>query len=94
FLKEGREIKKQCLPIETSTAYFEWVGLPLGEYAVLIIHDENNNDRVDTNFFGIPKEGVGTSNNPVTRFRPPSFNQSKFELKDEETKLVIHTTYR
>jgi uncharacterized protein (DUF2141 family) len=52
--------------------------LPFGEYAIKIYHDENGNDELDTNFLGIPKEGVGFSNNPSARFGEPGFDEAKF----------------
>jgi uncharacterized protein (DUF2141 family) len=30
-----------------------------GNYAIAVIHDENRNGELDTNMFGIPKEGYG-----------------------------------
>lgn len=47
-----------------------------GSYAVAVLHDSNGNGRIDTNFIGIPKESVGTSNNPRPRFRAPNFAES------------------
>ena len=35
-----------------------------GQYAVTVQHDENNDGKLQTNFIGMPKEGVGVSNNP------------------------------
>lgn len=37
--------------------------LPVGQYAVSALHDENANGQLDTNFLGIPKEPTGTSHN-------------------------------
>lgn len=54
--------------------------LPPGRYAVAILHDENDNGRLDTNFLGIPTEGYGVSNNPKPRFRAPRFHEAVFEL--------------
>ena len=34
-------------------------GVPKGEYAVSFFHDENDNNKMDTNFIGIPKEDYG-----------------------------------
>ena len=53
-----------------------------GNYAFKFIHDENNNDKLDTNWMGIPKEGFGFSNNPSMTFGPPSFDKTVFELKE------------
>ena len=38
--------------------------LPAGNYAVQVMHDENENNKLDTNFMGMPIEGYGFSNNP------------------------------
>ncbi len=57
---------------------WEFSDLPFGTYAIKIYHDENGNDELDTNFLGIPKEGVGFSNNPSARFGEPGFDEAKF----------------
>jgi uncharacterized protein (DUF2141 family) len=54
-------------------------GLPTGNYAIALIHDENGNNKLDT-FMGIPREGFGFSRNPVIRFGPPSFNAAQFTV--------------
>ena len=35
-----------------------------GDYAVTVFHDKNSNGRLNTNFIGMPTEGVGVSGNP------------------------------
>lgn len=55
-------------------------GLPSGNYAIAILHDENGNDRLDR-FAGIPREGIGFSRNPRFSFGPPSFNSARFALE-------------
>ncbi|UYZ62523.1 DUF2141 domain-containing protein [Hymenobacter weizhouensis] len=37
--------------------------VPYGKYAVSIFQDINNNDKLDQNFLGIPKEPIGFGNN-------------------------------
>ena len=56
--------------------------LPEGNYAVALFHDKNSNEKLDTNFLGIPKEGFGFSNNPRVLTGPPGFNKANFVLKD------------
>jgi uncharacterized protein (DUF2141 family) len=53
-----------------------------GKYAFKFIHDENKNDKLDTNWIGIPKEGFGFSNNPSMTFGPPSFEKTIFEMNE------------
>lgn len=39
-------------------------GLPPGRYAVIAVHDEDDNGEMSKGAFGLPREGFGTSNNP------------------------------
>jgi len=68
--------------------------LPYGSYAVSIMHDENNNGKLDTNFIGIPKEGVGVSNNPEIGFGGPKFQDSVFTLDKQELEVTVAMKYR
>jgi uncharacterized protein (DUF2141 family) len=56
-------------------------GLKPGTYAVSVLHDENANGRLETNFLGIPREGAGISNNASPEFSAPRFNDAAFQLK-------------
>ena len=58
--------------------YTETVTLPEGEYAILVIHDINNNGELDTNFIGIPKEPIGASINK--KKSRPDYDKSKFSV--------------
>jgi uncharacterized protein (DUF2141 family) len=62
----------------TVTATFS--DLAPGTYAVSTLHDENGNGKMDTNVFGIPREGWAVSNNVVTHTHAPSFEQASFEI--------------
>lgn len=68
-----------------------WVvkNLPLQEYAVVIYHDENNNQEFDTHLFGIPKESYGFSNNIQPKLAKPEFNKVKFDLHYPATQIEI-----
>jgi uncharacterized protein (DUF2141 family) len=50
----------------------------MGEYSVAVIHDENNNGKLDTNIFGIPTEAYGFSNNIRPKFRAANWDETKF----------------
>lgn len=62
--------------------------LKQGEYAVGIFHDKNNDNTLNTNFMGIPKEGFGFSNNPKILFGPPNFSKSSFPINKDENKKI------
>lgn len=59
---------------------FKFSDLPDGIYAVQVLHDQNDNNKLDTNFLGIPTEGYGFSNNPNV-MRRATFDEARFELK-------------
>ena len=62
--------------------------VPAGTYAVQVMHDANGNDKLDTNFMGIPVEGYGFSNNP-TGLRKATFEEARFTVDDSPKAVVI-----
>ena len=58
--------------------------LPDGDYAIKMFHDENDNQKLDFNMLGIPKESYGFSNN-VGRFGQPKYKEAKFNVKENTT---------
>lgn len=63
--------------------------LPPGRYAVSVYLDENGNHKLDSGFFGIPREPVGASNNPKPRMGPPRFGDCAFELGSASQTISI-----
>ena len=67
--------------------------IPSGTYAISILHDENSNEKLDKTWYGKPKEGFGISNNPRTKFGPPSFEESSVRIDQENTEFDIRMLY-
>src|SRR5215467_12008504 len=64
FPKDGQKaIARVKSSISNRKAICEFSGIVPGTCAVSVFHDENSNGKLDTNFLGIPREGVGASNN-------------------------------
>jgi len=59
-----------------------------GEYAIMVLHDENNNQRMDFEDNGMPKESYGMSNNPRS-FGPPLYADAKFQVGEEDMEMAI-----
>ncbi len=55
--------------------------VPPGTYAVSVMHDENDNRKLDKNFLGIPVEGYGASNNHTHAMSAPTWAESKFTVE-------------
>jgi len=59
-----------------------------GVYAIMALHDRNENNRMDMDLNGRPQENYGSSNNPMS-YGPPQFLDSKFEVDKEDIKMNI-----
>ena len=81
---------RQTVPAGSRIIRFN--GLATGAYALTLVHDENNNQRLDT-VLGIPREGFGFSRNPAIRFGAPRFEQVVIELKPGFTSQTIRMQY-
>ena len=90
FLKPERACLKKIIPVtQAGTLDVDCSGLASGLYAISCFHDLNGNGKLDTNLFGIPTEPYGFSNNARPKFRAPSWDEAKFELKEEGKKISI-----
>lgn len=64
--------------------------LPPDIYAIAVMHDEDGDKKLKTNFLGIPQEGFGFSNNPKVLFGAPAFSRAEFEYpKTRELEIFI-----
>jgi uncharacterized protein (DUF2141 family) len=64
-----------------------------GTYAVSVVHDENLDGKLDTNFIGMPREGVGASNDAKGHMGPPKFGAASFPYRGGRLELKIHVNY-
>ena len=79
--------------ISERRAVCEFPGITAGTYAISVIHDENSNGKLDTNFLGIPREGVGASNNAKGHLGPPKFDAAAFHFPGGPLDLKITILY-
>lgn len=63
-----------------------------GDYAVTVLHDENGNAKLDT-MLGIPREGVGFSNNPRLIASAPRFAAVRFTVGGAPVEQTITLKY-
>jgi uncharacterized protein (DUF2141 family) len=85
--------RQQRLAITGDVTRCTFTGVPPGTYAVAVMHDENGNDKLDSNFIGIPTEGYGVSNNHTHALSAPTWDESKFEVRagdDVRLGIVLH----
>ena len=69
------------------------LSLHLGRYAIVVLHDEDSDRALDTNFIGVPTEGYGVTNNPKPRLRAATFNEAAFTLGAEGAEKTVSIQY-
>lgn len=70
------------LPVTDKKVEAVFENVPAGTYALFVLHDANNNNKLDKNFVGIPKEGYGASRNKLPFAAAPTFTDNKFTLQN------------
>ncbi|MBO6607118.1 DUF2141 domain-containing protein [Psychroserpens sp.] len=83
----GAGIQNLEAKIIDGKATFTFENVNPGEYALLVLHDKNENNRMDFEENGMPKESYGTSNN-TRSFGPPIYDDAKFNV-DKDLEITI-----
>ena len=93
--KNDISLKNWTVPKEKliKGVFKETVKLPLGEYGIAILDDEDINGKMSYNFFGIPKEGYGFSDFNHSGFKKPMFSDFKFSVSDSTDIIRIKLRY-
>ena len=86
---ENNTVREGKHPISDGRSTLNFKDLPYGEYAISVYQDKNDNGKLDTGLFGIPKEPFGFSNDPKMGFGPPKYKDSAFTLQAPETTIQI-----
>jgi uncharacterized protein (DUF2141 family) len=94
FPKESQKaIRRQTSSISDKKASCEFSGIVPGTCAVSVFHDENSNGKLDTNLVGIPREGVGASNDARGHLGPPKFDAAAIQFAGGRLNLKITINY-
>ncbi len=64
-----------------------------GNYAIALLHDENDNGKADRALGMMPKEGFGFSRDAKVRMGPPKFKDAVFEHGSEKQSMNIRMRY-
>ncbi|MBA3837207.1 MAG: hypothetical protein C0499_06075 [Zymomonas sp.] len=87
--RESEFLKKCAISAEApavrGTTIIKLANIEPGDYAVQATYDENDNGKVDRGLFGIPKEGVGFSNDAPIRLGPPRWKDAVFTVNADKS---------
>jgi len=90
--QEGFKNKKPIKRLVLNKSEFEGndiiLSLDTGIYGISVLDDENDNNKMDYNFLGIPKEGFGFSNYYHEGLSKPHFDKFKFEINTIPVELI------
>lgn len=67
--------------------------VPVGRYALAVLHDEDDDGKLSTNIFGIPTDGLGVSNFDTNGYQRPGFDAASFDFKGHEMRLTVRMLY-
>ncbi len=85
FSNKGKPVECKTVTVANKSAGTVFENVAPGTYAILVIHDANNNRKFDTNFMGMPKEGYGASQNKLPFAAAPKFDENSFTVTENST---------
>ncbi len=92
--KAEKAFRKERVAISDKKAIIQFSSVPAGKYAVAILHDENDDTKMNKTWLGLPKEGYGFSNNVTGTFGPPAYTKASFiHTAGRHTTIEITTKY-
>jgi len=67
----------------------EFKDLKIGDYAIAVVHDQNQDQKLTKNLVGYPIEPYAFSNNAIGNFGPPNFKDASFKVDKKLTSISI-----
>ncbi len=86
---KAKPVAAEAQAVSGDSSTFHFADLAPGTYAVSVMHDENGNGKLDTNFVGKPIEGYAFSNNPRV-MRKATFDEAAFAVDDKGATIELH----
>ena len=93
FLRKGKKIDSHRVSAKKNTTVLCLYVPQPGMYAIAVHHDENGNKKLDLNWFGMPSEGFGFSNNPSVFLASPDPEDAAFQVENGRTTIDINLRY-
>jgi uncharacterized protein (DUF2141 family) len=88
FLKVGKQLMGLEATVTSASMELIITDVPPGDYGIAVFQDADRNKQLKTNFFGLPQELTGFSNDARIRFGPPSFEDARITVIKEKTTLT------
>jgi uncharacterized protein (DUF2141 family) len=89
-----RAFRHASFPIQGDHATAVFDHLPAGRYGIVVLHDENENKKLDRNVFQVPKEGFGFANNPHVALSAPPIEKATIPVTCPSTTTDVKLIYK
>jgi len=87
FMK-GMGVANAMEPATAGEVTLKFENVQPGTYAIMVMHDANDNKQMDMEPNGMPKESYGTSGE-MNMYGPPTFDGAKIEITGEDQEFRI-----
>jgi uncharacterized protein (DUF2141 family) len=64
-------------------------GVPPGQYAAQVFHDEHDDGKIHRNLLGIPTEPIGFSNDAPLHLHGPRFTEAAFAVEHRVERITL-----
>lgn len=92
-IQPEKSFQNQCVKIPKTPLQVAFKNLAPGNYALAVLHDANDNGKLDTSVLGLPMEGFGFSGNPALMITVPTFDQSVVKVSGPSTNISVVLRY-
>jgi len=87
FMK-GMGVGNAMKPAKAGEITLSFENVQPGTYAIMVMHDANDNKQMDMEPNGMPKESYGMTGE-MNMYGPPTFEGAKFEATGEDQEFTI-----
>lgn len=87
FMK-GAGVENAMAPAVAGEVTLTFKNVQPGSYAIMVMHDANDNKQMDMEPNGMPKESYGATGE-MNMYGPPTFDGAKFEVTDTDQEFKI-----
>lgn len=89
----GKAFRNRRVKIVAGQARAEFSGVPYGEYALSVLHDEDGDRQMKKGWLGSPREGFGFSGHPAYKFGAPAFDDAAILLVSATAEITVEMRY-
>lgn len=88
--QKDKVYRLEIFPCKENLQTISIENIRFNEYAIIVVHDQNGNKKMDRNWLGLPAENYALSGNPKFHMGPPVFDEVRFSFNTNNQVLQLH----